>query len=262
MKKHFFPFHIVDKSPWPLYCSISILCTLTSYIGSINLESSWVTAPFPLSLLVLSLFGWMRDISSEGLYQGSHTLKVQKGIKMGMVMFIVSEVLFFASFFWGLFYVSFSPSVEIFSWPPSGIDTIDPLGLPLLGTMVLLSSGFTVTWGHFSVLQGSWMSSCLACMMTLVLGCSFLGIQACEYWESSFSINDSVYGSVFFMTTGFHGFHVMVGVVMIIISTFRLAIFHMTKTHHLGLESSIWYWHFVDVVWLFLYLCLYWGSTT
>nr|WIM51627.1 cytochrome c oxidase subunit 3 [Colpocephalum spinicollis] len=264
MLKHgFFPFHIVDFSPWPLYMSTGVYMILMSVLMKINnIHSLEFNLLISLIFTLLSLYGWFRDMVHEGLLEGNHTLLVQKGLKMGMLLFIVSEVLFFFSFFWSLFYYSISPSVELYSWPPSGLMTLDPMGMPFLGTLLLISSGVSVTWSHHSTIEGKKTSAGISLAITIILGMMFTFLQYQEYLNCSFTISDSVFGSIFFLSTGFHGIHVIIGSLMLMVSFVRIFFFHFSKKHHVGYEASIWYWHFVDVVWLLLYVCVYWWGST
>nr|WIM51565.1 cytochrome c oxidase subunit 3 [Franciscoloa roseicapillae] len=258
MLKHgFFSFHIVDMSPWPLYLSSGVFMVITSILYSMNFGLNY-NLYLSLIFTVLSFYGWLRDVVSEGFLEGNHTLLVQKGLKMGMILFIVSEVLFFLSFFWSLFYCSISPSVEIYSWPPVGVVSLDPMGVPLLGTLVLISSGVSITWSHHSTMEGNKDDTMTSLVLTILMGVTFTALQCMEYFETSFSISDSIFGSIFFMSTGFHGIHVIIGTSMLTVCLFRVMKDQFSAKHHVGYEASIWYWHFVDVVWLLLYLCAYW----
>ena len=202
---------------------------------------------------------WLRDVIREGTYQGHHTKATVTGLKIGFLLFIVSEVLFFVSFFWAFFHSSLSPAVEIgVMWPPLGIDPLNPFSVPLLNTAILLSSGATVTWAHHSIVGGNKEEAIKGLTLTVILGLIFTVLQAFEYVEAPFCIADSVYGSTFFVATGFHGFHVIIGTIFLFICLIRLSKSHFTRSHHFGFEAASWYWHFVDVVWLFLYVCIYW----
>ena len=177
-----------------------------------------------------------------------------------MILFIVSEIMFFFSFFWAFFNASISPAIQIGSiWPPKGLETISCMGLPLLNTVILLFSGLTITWAHKAITSSfKFTETTNALFYTLILGQIFTLFQAEEYWSSPFSISDSVFGSTFFLITGFHGFHVFVGSLLIAICFGRQILGHFTTTHHFGFIASAWYWHFVDVVWIFLFICVYW----
>ena len=254
------PYHLVDPSPWPFtisfglfFLTFGIAMYFHGYIGSNLLTLTG------LLMVILTMYTWFRDIVREAVYEGQHTKQVQLGLRNGMLLFIFSELLFFISFFWAFFHSSLAPTPDIGSlWPPLGIKTINAWGIPLLNTIILLSSGATITWAHHSIVYGDRRNSILSLIITISLAFFFTLIQAYEYIESTFSISDSIYGTTFFMLTGFHGIHVIVGTIFIIISTIRLINHHFTKQHHFGFEAAAWYWHFVDVVWLFLFVAVYW----
>lgn len=253
-------FHLVDPSPWPLVSSMGAL-TLTT--GGVMYMHSFAGGGFILTLglvTVLATMGvWWRDVIRESTFLGHHTTLVQKGLRYGMILFIVSEVMFFFSFFWAFFHSSLAPTVEIGSiWPPKGIETFNPWEVPLLNTLILLLSGATVTWAHHSILAGNRKEAITGLFLTLLLAVSFTGFQAMEYIESTFRISDGIYGSTFFMATGFHGAHVIIGTVFLTVCFIRLLNYHFTREHHFGFEAAAWYWHFVDVVWLFLFITIYW----
>lgn len=211
-----------------------------------------------LSLLII-IYQWWRDIARERTFQGHHTSKVVLSIRWGIILFITSEVFFFISFFWGFFHSSLSPSIELgILWPPKGINTFNPLEIPLLNTLILLRSGLSVTWAHHSLIENNFRQRWKSLLLTIILGIYFSILQAYEYIEAPFAISDSVYGSSFFIATGFHGLHVIIGTIFLLVSLLRLLNNHFSATHHFGFEAAAWYWHFVDVVWLFLYLSIYW----
>jgi len=202
---------------------------------------------------------WWRDISREGRYQGLHTEIVEIGLRWGIILFITSEVIFFLSFFWAFFHSSLSPNIELgCSWPPMGVDAFDPWKVPLINTIILLSSGVRVTWSHHSLIEGNFSRSKQSLVITIALGIYFTFIQLLEYVEASFSISDSSFGSTFFVATGFHGLHVLVGTLFLLFTLLRITIGVLSRKHHFGFEASAWYWHFVDVVWLFLFVTIYW----
>lgn len=210
-------------------------------------------------LVVLTMFLWWRDVIREATFKGEHTSFVQKGLRIGFILFIASEVCFFFSFFWAYFHSALAPTPEIGCvWPPHGIMVPNPFHIPLLNTGILLASGATVTWSHMRLLASSRKESIVSLGLTLALGSIFLGLQGLEYYEMPFTIADSVYGSCFYMLTGFHGLHVTVGVLFLFVCLVRIYRHHFSPSHHVGFEIAIWYWHFVDVVWLFLYVCVYW----
>jgi len=219
---------------------------------------------FALFLLVNCMGNWWRDVVRESTFEGNHTAKVQIGIRTGMILFIISEVMFFFAFFWAFFDASLSPSPLIGAvWPPKGIEVLNAFDVPFFNTVLLISSGVSLTACHHYVLAGDAEKSLQALAITIFLALLFTKYQHLEYIEASFTIADSVYGSSFFMATGFHGFHVIVGTCFLIVCLYRLYMEHFTKEHHLGLEAAIWYWHFVDVVWIFLFLTIYWwGNST
>nr|YP_010155762.1 cytochrome c oxidase subunit III [Conwentzia sinica]QQY84953.1 cytochrome c oxidase subunit III [Conwentzia sinica] len=255
------PFHLVDKSPWPLTGSLG---AMTMMLGLINWFHNYETTLLfvGLYILLLTMIQWWRDITREGTYQGMHTMYVETGLRWGMILFIVSEVLFFISFFWAYFHSSLSPSVEIGNiWPPLGIKPFNPMEIPLLNTTILLSSGITITWAHHSIMNSNYTQTIQSMYITVILGIYFTILQAYEYWEAPFTISDSVYGSSFFMATGFHGIHVIIGTLFILVMLIRHMNWHFSKSHHFGFEAAAWYWHFVDVVWLFLYLSIYWWGS-
>ena len=218
-----------------------------------------------LLLVVIYKFLWFKDVVREGTFLGDHTKAVQQGFRYGMILFIVSEVMFFFAFFWAFFHSSLAPTIQINStWPPLGIDQLvfNFLEVPLLNTLILLLSGATITWAHHSLIKGYYFDTMFAFIYTIFLAILFISFQIFEYMEAEFTISDSVYGSTFFMATGFHGFHVFIGTCFIIVCFIRHLKTHFSKNHHFGFEAAAWYWHFVDVVWLFLVAVIYiWGNS-
>ena len=257
------PFHLVSPSPWPIYTCISLLSLTMSGVLSMH---GFIHAPYFLSLafilVVSSMSFWFRDVISEATYLGNHTLAVQKGLNMGVALFIVSEALFFLAIFWAFFHSALSPTIELGAqWPPMGIEAVNPFELPLLNTVILLSSGVTVTYAHHSLIQGNRKGALHGLVATILLAIVFTAFQAIEYSVSSFTISDGSFGSCFYFGTGFHGLHVIIGTAFLSVGFWRVLAYHQTNMHHLGLESAILYWHFVDVVWLFLFISIYyWGS--
>ncbi|YP_010133300.1 cytochrome c oxidase subunit III (mitochondrion) [Lepeophtheirus salmonis] len=252
------PFHLVDESPWPLLSSFAGGFVALGLLG-LFLNSSSGLIFTSLTFLALIMVQWWLDVSVEGTYQGLHSKVVQIGLSWGMILFISSEVLFFFSFFWGYFHSSLVPSVEIGGgeWPPLGVTGLSAWEIPLLNTIILLSSGASVTWSHHSLVMGKHQNASLSLLITVLLGGYFTCLQGVEYFEASFSISDSVYGSTFFLLTGFHGLHVLVGATFLGVCYFRMLSGHFGNSHHFGFEAAAWYWHFVDVVWLFLFLGVY-----
>lgn len=256
-------FHLVDPSPWPLVAAFSAFM-LT--FGTAMFMHGYAGGSFLLQLgfcmILFMMFCWWRDIIREGTFEGQHTKSVQTGLRMGMLLFIVSEIMFFFAFFWAFFHSSFNPSLAIGGvWPPAFIVTLDPWKVPLLNTCLLLSSGASVTWAHHSIVGGSKFQASIALIITVVLAIIFTALQGFEYVTAPFTISDGVYGSCFYMATGFHGFHVIVGTLFLIVCLFRLYLNHFTREHHFGFEAAAWYWHFVDVVWLFLFITVYWWGS-
>lgn len=255
------PFHLVDYRPWPLTGSIGAI-TLTSGIVVWFHKNEIYLFSLGVVIILLTIYQWWRDIVREGTYQGKHTIKVTIGLKIGIILFIVSEVFFFISFFWGFFHRSLSPSIEIgINWPPQGIKTFNPIEIPLLNTIILLCSGISVTWAHHRLIIGIHSQTTKALITTVTLGLYFTILQAYEYIEARFCIRDSIYGSSFYIATGFHGIHVIIGTIFLLICLTRHIKYHFSINHHFGFEAAAWYWHFVDVVWLFLYISIYWWGS-
>jgi len=265
MKRHFETqhyFHIVDQSPWPLLVSWSLLLTTTGAARWFHYQDSGFILLTGVILTIINLILWWKDVIREGTFEGHHTFVVQKGLRIGFILFILSEVMFFFSFFWAFFNSSLAPGIEIGCvWPPEFIYTFSAISVPLLNTLILVLSGVSITWVHYGLILGSRIDVLHGFLITLFLGFLFTGFQVMEYFEAPFSISDGVYGATFFMLTGFHGLHVLVGATFITVCFFRFLKHHFTRKHHLGFEFAAWYWHFVDVVWLFLYLIIYcWGG--
>ena len=257
------PFHLVSPSPWPIYTCISLLTLTTSGVLSMhNFSNAEYFLSLAFILVVASMSFWFRDVISEATYLGNHTLAVQRGLNMGVALFILSEALFFLAIFWAFFHSALSPTVELGAqWPPMGIQAINPFELPLLNTVILLSSGVTVTYAHHSLIQGNRSGALYGLVTTVILAIIFTALQGIEYTVSSFTLSDGAFGSCFYFGTGFHGLHVMIGTAFLAVGLWRVLAYHSTENHHLGLESGILYWHFVDVVWLFLFISIYyWGS--
>ena len=260
LSKKYHNFHIVNPSPWPLTSSIGVLAlTFGLVLLFHNYQKGFVICLFGLFLLVSSMALWWRDVIREATFEGNHTKIVKKGLKIGMILFIVSEIMFFFSFFWAYFHSSLSPSIEIGSvWPPRGIDAFSPWQIPLLNTVILVSSGASITWTHSAIIKNNRLEVVNSFLITLFFAIFFTLLQLYEYTQATFDISDGIYGSIFFMSTGFHGFHVIIGTIFILVCLVRYLKHHFTSRRHLGFECAAWYWHFVDVVWLFLYIAVYW----
>nr|YP_010174486.1 cytochrome c oxidase subunit III [Baeotus beotus]QSJ55238.1 cytochrome c oxidase subunit III [Baeotus beotus] len=252
------PFHLVDYSPWPLTGAIGVMTLVTGLVKWFhNFNMNLLILGY--LIVLLTMYQWWRDICREGTYQGKHTILVSKGLRWGMILFIVSEIFFFISFFWAFFHSSLSPNIEIGAmWPPMSITPFNPFQVPLLNTIILITSGITVTWSHHAMMENNFTQSLQSLFITVILGIYFTILQTYEYMEAPFTIADSIYGSTFFMTTGFHGLHVIIGTIFLLICLIRHFYNHFSKNHHFGFEAAAWYWHFVDVVWLFLYIFMYW----
>ena len=258
------PYHMVDPSPWPLSLSFSLLIMAISavmYMHGFPYGGYLLNLGFILTSTGMAL--WFRDVIVEGTYLGHHTEQVKKGIVLGIGLFILSEFMAFVSIFWAYFHSSLSPAIEIGGvWPPLGIEVLDPFAIPLLNTILLLSSGAFITYAHHGLIKGNRKAAIVGTFLTILFAVIFTLLQYYEYAEASFSIADSVYGSAFFCSTGLHGLHVMLGTMFIGVQFFRLLQHHHTRSHHVGLEGAIAYWHFVDVVWLGLYGCVYlWAAS-
>jgi cytochrome c oxidase subunit 3 len=257
------PFHLVSPSPWPLATSFSLwILAFSTGLSMHNFGNGHYLVYLGFITLISSMTFWFRDIISESTLLGDHTLAVQKGLNLGVILFIVSEALFFMAIFWAYFHSALTPTVELGGqWPPLGIDPVNPFELPLLNTVILLSSGATITYAHHSLIQDERKGALYGSVATIILAIIFTAFQAIEYTVSSFTISDGAFGSCFFFGTGFHGLHVIIGTIFLGVAFWRILAYHLTDNHHLGFEGGILYWHFVDVVWLFLYISVYyWGS--
>ena len=276
------PYHLVDPSPWPFVGSLAALLLGFSAVTFMHPDmfgpqtgetlerlGYWKLAP-GFILVFATMFLWWRDVVMEGEHLGHHTPVVQLGLRYGMMLFIASEVLFFAAFFWAFFDASlFATEAQQYArveanggtWPPAGVEPFNPFDLPLMNTLILLLSGTTVTWAHHALLHGDRKGLVQGLTVTVILGLCFTALQAYEYAHAAFGFRDGIYSSTFFMATGFHGFHVIVGTIFLAVCLFRALKGHFTPTHHFGFEAAAWYWHFVDVVWLFLFVAVYiWGA--
>lgn len=253
-------YHLVDPSPWPLISSLGAFILTSGLVLYMHkFLGGWELLTIGFYIILYMMYTWWRDIIREGTFENKHSVAVQKGLRLGMTLFIVSEIMFFFAFFWAFFHSSIAPAYNIGGvWPPKAISTIKTFTIPLTNTFLLLTSGAAVTWAHHSLIVRAKKHTLIALISTLVLATLFTCLQGFEYINAPFNISDSIYGSCFYMSTGFHGFHVFVGTIALFVSFIRIILNHFTNKHHFGFESAIWYWHFVDVVWLFLFISVYW----
>ena len=272
-------YHLVNPSPWPI---IGAGAVLTLALGAVTYmkglfglpQGTWWLLAVGFGLVFWVMFGWWAQVVKEGR-TGDHTPVVEIGLRYGMILFIASEVMFFVAWFWGFFEFSifwdartghtwdaanplFQEGLERFKqWPPADVTTFDPFHLPLMNTLVLLLSGTTVTWAHHALQHGEMKSAKLGLIITILLGLAFTGLQVLEYSHAGFAYDGTLYGSAFFMATGFHGAHVVIGTIFLTVCLIRMYAGNLTPKKHLGFEFAAWYWHFVDVVWLFLFAFVY-----
>ncbi|MFK5978563.1 MAG: cytochrome c oxidase subunit 3 [Rhizobiaceae bacterium] len=278
-------YHIVDPSPWPLIGGIGAFTMAIGAIagmrylnedvfmlGGVDLANPWLFY-IGVALVLYTMFAWWSDTIKES-HAGDHTPVVQMHLRYGMILFIASEIMFFVAWFWAFFDASlFANEAAQYArveytggqWPPVGIEVLDPMHLPLFNTVILLLSGTTVTWAHHALIHDERGMLKGMLFITVVLGVLFSGVQAYEYAYAPFDFKESIYGATFFMATGFHGFHVLVGTIFLLVCLFRAMSGHFKPEKHFGFEAAAWYWHFVDVVWLFLFFSIYiwasWGAT-
>jgi cytochrome c oxidase subunit 3 len=255
------PFHLVETSPWPL----------TAAAGAFRLTvglSAWFHGYGILCLILgtilvlITIVQWWRDVIREGTFLGHHTSYVVKGLRWGIALFIVSEIIFFFAFFWAFFHRRLAPTPELGCvWPPKGLTPINPFATPILNTAILLGSGVIVTWTHHRILASDLKDATRRLLYTIIIALTFTALQIDEYKSASFTIADRIYGTTFFVATGFHGLHVIIGTLFLSVCLLRLVHYHFSNGHHFGFEAAAWYWHFVDVVWILLYLCIYWWGS-
>lgn len=257
------PFHLVGPSPWPIYTSFSVLnialtlgLTAHGYINNnIYILLSLVTFLYCITL-------WFKDIIAESTYLGDHTIAVKKGLTQGFLLFVVSEIMIFASLFWAYLHSALNPVIEIgMAWPPAGIEAVSPIELPLLNTIILLASGVTITYAHHALINANRKNALYGFAYSTFLIALFVFCQILEYSYSSFTISDGVYGSTFFSLTGLHGIHMVMLVIMLVVCTWRIYNYDFTNTSHVGAETTILYLHVLDVIWLFIYIIVYWWGS-
>lgn len=258
------PFHSVTLSPWPILTSFSVLSFVLSTILYLHFpnEKGLIKMIIAFILIIFCIFRWFSDIITESTFEGNHTIAVQKGLRQGMLLFIVSEIMFFFGFLWAFFHSALIPSIFIGAiWPPLGIEILNPWGLPFMNTLILLSSGVSITWAHRAILAGFYTDVLFGLEITITLGILFTILQIHEYIMAPFATNSGIYGSIFSLATGFHGFHVIVGTIFLCVCLIRQYKFHLMTDHHFGFEAAAWYWHFADVVWLFSFTTIYWRGS-
>ena len=256
-KRH--PWHLVEPSPWPV---VGTVAALAMALGGVWYMHEGIIWGFLVGVMVLlfTFWGWWNDVVSEAESGIDHTPAVRRGLRVGVVMFIASELMFFFAFFWAFFNASM-PMLSLVAqptWPPAGIVPLDPWSVPFLNTLILLTSGATVTYAHQAAYVDDRRMMVLGLALTVILAIVFLGLQVWEYAHAAFGFTDGIYSSTFYLATGFHGFHVFVGACFLIVCLLRARAGHFKPDQHVGLEAAAWYWHFVDVVWLFLFVWVYW----
>ena len=255
------PYHLVNPSPWPIVGAFGGGLLLAGVVFAAH-YGNYIMLAVGLAMVVLTMVMWWRDVLVESSTPGLHSPVVRLGLRYGMSLFIASEVMFFVGFFWAFFHFYLYPDHVLGTatpmWPPAGIHTFDAFRIPLLNTMILLLSGCTVTWAHHSLIENDRRGLLMGLGISILLGISFSCLQAVEYSEAPFHFaGGGIYPSVFFLATGFHGFHVIIGTTFLGICWLRAKAGDFTPTQHFGFEAAAWYWHFVDVVWLFLFFFVY-----
>lgn len=257
-------YHILPPSIWPFLGAVAAFVMLTGAVAWIKDAGPWAFLIGFVGVLYV-MFGWWADVINEG-ETGDHTPVVQIGLRYGVILFIMSEVMFFVAWFWAFFKNALYPlgpesPLKDGVWPPEGIHTFNPWDLPLKNTLILLLSGVAVTWAHHALVhENDRKTAANGLAIAVILGICFTFLQAYEYKHAAFGLSDTVYGGVFFMATGFHGAHVIIGTIFLLICMIRLMKGQMSDKQHVGFEAAAWYWHFVDVVWLFLFFAIYvWG---
>ena len=262
------PYHLVDPSPWPVVGSAALLLlTLGAAMSMHSITGGPALLVAGFGLVLFTMYVWWRDVVREAHIDKVHTSAVRHGLRMGMALFILSEVMFFFAFFWAFFNASIYPvlpleelwpATESGIWPPAGITPLETWDLPFINTLILLLSGTTVTWAHHALLHGDRKGLIQGLWVTVLLGISFTALQAYEYGHAMFGFTDGIFASTFYMATGFHGLHVLIGTIFLAVQLVRAHKNQLTTEHHLGFEFAAWYWHFVDAVWLFLFVFVYW----
>jgi len=251
---------LTGPSLWPLLCGLSLAGLLGGNVFWFYRHSFRLVLLGLISLVVLS-FLWTQDLARESNYLGKHAQSSQIRFKLGMLLFIFSEVIFFFRFFWTFLHFRLNPIGDIgLSWPPNSVCPLDPFRVPLLNTFILVSSGRTLTLSHHYLLGGYLNSRKIWLILTLILAVAFTLCQGFEYFQAFYRIRMSNYGRIFFLSTGFHGSHVLAGTNLLLISLIKLFRSNYNGWHHIRFETAAWYWHFVDVVWLGLFSLVYWWA--
>lgn len=248
----------IQTSLWPLCVSISLFNLLRVSLLWLQGVVTYDQVIFMGLVLVGVSLLWWKDLFRESML-GYHTHKLEARLRVSMILFILSEVFFFVSFFWAFYDAALSPTIEIgIVWPPKGIVPLRAYAVPLLNTVILLTRGVTVTWAHHRLVENFFSKTVISLSFTVLLGAYFLSLQWLEYAEAQFSISDGVFGRTFFMSTGFHGVHVIIGTCFLFYVLLALIKGKLLYFHHFSFEAAAWYWHFVDVVWLILFISIYW----
>lgn len=260
MKKINQPYFILNLRPWPILISINTFNFIIYNIIIINFKFNLIIISTIILILLISIL-WWRDIIRERTFQGNHNFYIINLIKLRIILFIISEIFLFISFFWNFLHNSLSPSIELgLNWPPKNIKFFNPILIPLLNTIILLTSRFTVTLTHFYLLINNKKKSINFLIYTIILSIYFIILQRIEYNQATFTFSDSIFGASFFIATGFHGLHVIIGTIFLILNLIRIKKLHFSYIHHIRFELAAWYWHFIDIIWLFLYITFYWWN--
>ena len=254
-------FHLVRPSPWPFVGSISALVAAIGLVYYMHESTPWLLLA-GLAGVIFTMFVWWKDVIMEAYEEDAHSVRVRVGLRLGVALFIVSEVMFFVAFFWAFFWQSGMSPITM-EWPPESVETFNPWGLPFINTIILITSGVVLMWGAKGIKNGNKNQLMAGIGLAALLGFIFIGLQAYEYSVAAFSLGedffaeDTIYASTFYLATGFHGFHVFVGAVFLLVCFFRAKNGHFKPEAHVGFEAAEWYWHFVDVVWIFLFIFVY-----
>lgn len=254
------PYFILNLRPWPIITAINIFNLIISNLIIINYKNNIILILNIILIIIISNI-WWRDIIRERTFQGNHNFYIINLIKFRIIIFIISELFLFISFFWNFLHNSLAPSIELgLNWPPKNIIFFNPIIIPILNTIILLTSSFTVTLTHFYLLNNKFKNSKKYIILTIILRIYFLLLQIFEYNQATFTFSDSIFGSSFYIATGFHGLHVIIGTIFLIVNLTRIIKIQISFIHHIRFELAAWYWHFVDVIWLFLYITIYWWN--